>query len=411
MPCLSHKYHTFQKVIHIIHIIHKIGQTPDAARLFSVFPILFFNFLCYDDVAVNFRGIGDFFYMNSLTIYKDDYAGSTAITNRFIDEYMVDANDAQIKVYLYLVRMMSANLPTGISDMADKFNHTEKDIMRALKYWEKNHLLSLEFNDAKVLTGIRFTSPVENKVPEARPLAPIVPLKLVTSEAAPEAAPVKPSYENISYSRDQLKSFKENPETSELLFLAETYLQCPLQLKDIEILYFIHYDLHFTSELIDYLLQYCVERGKKSFSYIKKVAISWAEANVKTPKQAKAFIGNSYEKDVYTILKALGRTSSVTPKEADMVTKWYKEYCFSMEVIAEACGRTVLATDSHRLEYCDKILTSWRNAGVKTLSDVASQDASYAKKPKASTPAKNSFNTMIHTDYDFDAIEKQILSN
>ena len=92
--------------------------------------------------------------MNSLTIYKDDYAGSTAISNRFIDNYMTEANDAQLKVYLYLVRMMSANLPTGISDMADKFNHTEKDIMRALKYWERQHLIALEYNEAKSLTGI-----------------------------------------------------------------------------------------------------------------------------------------------------------------------------------------------------------------------------------------------------------------
>ena len=62
--------------------------------------------------------------MARLTIYKDDYADSTAVSNRFIDEYMKDANDAQLKVYLYLVRMLNANLATSVSDIADKFNHT-----------------------------------------------------------------------------------------------------------------------------------------------------------------------------------------------------------------------------------------------------------------------------------------------
>ena len=357
--------------------------------------------------------------MNSLTIYKDDYAGSTAISNRFIDTFMADANDAQIKVYLYLVRMMSANLPTGISDMADKFNHTEKDIMRALKYWERNHLLALEYNDAKVLTGIRFVSPSEVPANVERPLAPIVPLKLVSSPAETKAPEVKepevqkPDYDNISYSRDQLKAFKDSPETGQILFIAEAYLQKQLSLKDIEILYFISDELKFSAELADYLLQYCVERGKTGFSYIKKVAISWAEAGVKTPKQAKSFIGNSYDKNVYTILKSLGRNSSPTPKEAEIVTKWYKDYGFDLEIINEACGRTVLATDSHRLEYCEKILSSWKNAGVKTLADVAGADSSY-KKPKTSAPAsspKNQFNQMIHTKYDFDEIERQILSN
>ena len=56
---------------------------------------------------------------------------------------MKDANDAQLKVYLYLIRMMNANLPTSVSDIADKFNHTEKDVLRALKYWEKKRLWNM----------------------------------------------------------------------------------------------------------------------------------------------------------------------------------------------------------------------------------------------------------------------------
>ena len=82
--------------------------------------------------------------MARLTIYKDNDADSTVVSNLFIDEYMKDANDAQLKIYLYLLRMMNAHLATSVSDIADKFNHTEKDVIRALKYWEKNHLLDLD---------------------------------------------------------------------------------------------------------------------------------------------------------------------------------------------------------------------------------------------------------------------------
>ena len=357
--------------------------------------------------------------MSSLTIYKDSYVETTVISNRFIDDFMAEANDAQIKVYLYLVRKMSANLPTGVSDMADKFNYTEKDIMRALKYWEKKHLLTLEFNEAKALTGIRFISSVSRETEEQRPLAPIVPLKLVSNEPSEEVLkePIKekkeeekPSYENISYSRDELKKFKENPEGGQLLFVAEQYLKKPLTLSDIGILYFIHDELKFSEDLIDYLLQYCVERSH-SFSYINKVAIAWADADIKTPKQAKAHVKNNIDKNVYTILKALGRTTTPTPTEVEMTNKWYKDYGFTLDIIDEACKRTVLAVDSHRLEYCDKILTSWKKSGVKNISDIQALDASY-KKPKASTPStKNTFNQMIHTDYDFDEIERSILSN
>lgn len=82
--------------------------------------------------------------MTHLNIYKDNDTDSTVIPNLFIDEYMKDANDAQLKIYLYLLRMMNGRLATSVSDIADKFNHTEKDVVRALKYWEKNQLLDLD---------------------------------------------------------------------------------------------------------------------------------------------------------------------------------------------------------------------------------------------------------------------------
>ena len=70
-------------------------------------------------------------------------ADFTVLSNCFIDTYMADANDAQLKIYLYLLRMVNAGQNTSISDLADLFNYTEKDIIRALKYWEKKKLLKL----------------------------------------------------------------------------------------------------------------------------------------------------------------------------------------------------------------------------------------------------------------------------
>ena len=83
--------------------------------------------------------------MGKIKIYNDVYANSTAVSNCFIDEYMKDANDAQLKVYLYLLRVLNSGMSTSVSDIADKFNHTEKDVLRALQYWEKQNLLSLDF--------------------------------------------------------------------------------------------------------------------------------------------------------------------------------------------------------------------------------------------------------------------------
>ena len=79
--------------------------------------------------------------MARIALYKDNYADSTVVSNLFIDEYMKDANDAQLKVYFYLLRMLNADQAISVSGIADKFNHTEKDVIRALKYWENTHIV------------------------------------------------------------------------------------------------------------------------------------------------------------------------------------------------------------------------------------------------------------------------------
>ena len=80
--------------------------------------------------------------MADITLHKDNGNSTTEIPNRFIDEYMTNANGEFVKIYLYLLRCMnSPDCSFSISRTADRFDHTEKDIRRALKYWEKMNLL------------------------------------------------------------------------------------------------------------------------------------------------------------------------------------------------------------------------------------------------------------------------------
>lgn len=350
--------------------------------------------------------------MSDLRIYQDNYVNSTVISNRFIDEYMTSANDAQLKIYLYLIRMMSARLSTSISDIADKFNYTEKDVMRALKYWEKQKLLTLECDEHKNVTGIHLldfapSSPSVTDVP--------VPAVSVTG-AAPFAAvvPISPregTYVKPNYTTDELKAFKSNEETARLLFVAEQYLKKTLSPNDVRTILFISDKLEFSEDLIDYLIQYCVDRDKKDMRYIEKVAISWAQQGITTPKQAARLAGK-YDKSVYDIMKALGKNGAPTQAEAGYIKRWTKEYAFTPDVIYEACERTVLATDKHRFEYADSILSSWYKAGVHHKSDIRPLDEQYKKtKTTGTVTGANAFNQFKQNTYDFDVLERELLSN
>ena len=113
--------------------------------------------------------------MSCLRIYQDNYIDATIVSNRFIDEYMADANDAQLKIYLFILRMMNAGRAFSISEIADTFNHTEKDVMRALKYWEKCRVFSLEYDSDRNLSGIHLLALEAREAAEA-PKAPVVSL-------------------------------------------------------------------------------------------------------------------------------------------------------------------------------------------------------------------------------------------
>ena len=350
--------------------------------------------------------------MGFLTIYQDNYTDSTVISNRFIDEYMQAANDAQLKIYLYLIRMMSARLDTSIGDIADKFNYTEKDVVRALKYWEKNHLLTLDHDDRKNIIGIHLLDSVTSYPPV--PIhTPVVETAVSMRAPVPEteiAMVPQLTYEKPHYTADQLRSFKADENSARLLFVAEQYLKKPLSANDVRTIYFIIDKLGFSEDLTDYLLQYCVDRGKRDLRYIEKVAISWAEQGITTPKQAAALAGK-YDKTVYDVMRALGKNNTPTETEVAYIDRWRRFYGFDTDVIFTACERTVLATDNHRFEYADRILGSWHKAGVRRKNDIQSLDDNYRRTRSSHPVTTNKFNQFKQNEYDFDALEKEILSN
>lgn len=367
--------------------------------------------------------------MGQFTIYKDSYQDSTIISNRFIDVYMKDANDAQIKVYLYLIRMLGANLSTSVSEIADKFNHTEKDVLRALKYWEKMQLLSLEYAEDKSLSGIHLRAFPDIALPDPVEAAQSVSISVSSENAlsasrenqkarnAVSVVSLMPKQEECfvkpSYTADDLCAFKEQENTSQLLFVAQSYIGRPLTVSDMKSILYFSDCLHFSDDLIDYLIQYCVDRGKRDFKYIEAVALNWAQSGITTPKQAERFAAK-YDKSVYTIMKELGKNGVPTTKELEYINRWLKEYDFSVDIISEACGRTVMATDQHRFEYAEGILSSWKKQNVRRKSDIQHIDDVYQKRRQTRTaspaPSSNRFNQFNSSGFDYAQLEAQLLS-
>lgn len=370
--------------------------------------------------------------MGFLNLTTNISTSSTLVSNYFIDKFMPDANGEFVKIYLYLLRCVGyKNKSLSISQIADKFNHTEKDVNRALKYWEKIKLIHLDYNERKEIIGISILDlPTENTnqlqkvatIPETAITSEVVSFSASTLlEPATTAKILAKPKQKPSYTADELQNFKSNAEIQQLLFIAEQYLEKTLSPNEINTILFFYSELKFPLDLIEYLIEYCVSKGSKSIHYIEKVAIAWSQENITTVNAAKEST-NLYNKNCFSVFKAYGiKGRNPVDFEVDYIKKWIKEYGFTIEIVTEACKRTIQLVHQPSFEYTDSILTSWKNNGVKHLDDVKLLDEQYQQKKEAkekerissTAPKKaiNKFNNFNQRSYNYEELEKQLLNS
>lgn len=343
--------------------------------------------------------------MNTLKITSTFHADVTLITNDFIDHHMIQANGEFVKVYLFLLRHQNdTSFHLTVSNIADCLNNTENDILRAFRYWESEGLLTLIKDSSNAVKAIELT-------PFSKPAS--------TKKGAvpPSKDPVLPSKKTVEKTTTS-RSSDSKKELKSVLFIAEQYLNKTLTLTDIESITYFYEHLHMSVDLIEYLIESCVEAGHKSMHYIQKVALSWAESGITTKEQARKQ-SSLYHKNCYTVLKAFGiKNRGPAFSELAFIEKWTEEWGFSLDIIVEACNRTITATHQPSFEYTDSILSKWHAGQVHHLKDIKTLDDAYQKQksvPNASAPNVPKVSTTNHNNfkrrsYDMDALEEQLLN-
>ena len=398
--------------------------------------------------------------MTAINISSDIATSFTTVSDIFIDQYMPKANGEFVKVYLYLLRATGSGAGIAtISEIADHFSNTEADIVRALNYWASEGILQVQTGADGQITGINLYSlavsgmqaaqndiqsavadnaaqnilqsnVVNNAVQNISGADSQVQdsvVKKLKSQAADKAAPSQKEY-----TLDEIKEFRKNPDISELFFIIETYLKHTLSSTDTNMVLYWLDELHFSTDLVEYLVEYCITKGHSSLRYMNKVALGWADAGIKTVDQAKDDAA-AHSQIYYSVMKALGITGrNLVDSEMSLINKWVGEYGFDIELVKAACSKTISAIQKPSFEYTDSILTNWRKKDVHTLKDVEVLDANFAKANKASangssqgtnaangstkaksnnSNSKNKFNNFNQRNNDYDKLEKLFLNS
>lgn len=358
--------------------------------------------------------------MDKITLHSAGAAQITAVSNIFIDEYMPSANGSYVKVYLYLLRSLSGHGGDfSISYLADQLENTEKDIVRALKYWEKVGLLDLSAVE-DTITSITMKEPL---APEAASSASgMVKPTDTASQDSQNAAPDRNLPPHPAYTDEQIQKLKSNEEVKWTLNIIEIYMERPLKPKDIQLILYLYDTIGFSSELIMYLYEYCISKGKKNASYIEAVALAWAEQEISTVEQAES-ASTAYNSSYTAVNRAFGLNRAPGKIEKDYMDKWFHGFGFSVDIVVEACNRTLLNTQKADFKYTDRILDNWYKNNIKTMDDIRKADKSFnaakaakAPAPRENTPvpkANNRFNAFPQRSYsrdDYAAIEERLLN-
>lgn len=365
--------------------------------------------------------------MADITLHTSNANQVTCVSNAFIDSFMNDADGEYVKIYLYLLRSLGRkNYTFSIEDMAEKLDHTQKDILRALNYWGQKEVIRLEYDGSGDLSGICLTdlhghdtaiAPVAHKT-QAEPTAETISITVpaaepVASTYTREAATDAPAVREVpNYSVAQKNALSESSEVQEIMFVAQQYLGRPLSEKDANTLLFWFDELKMSVDLIEYLIESRVESGHSSIAYMNTVALSWANDGIHSVAEAKA-ASEQHFSPINLVIKSFGiRNRDLIDKEMTYVNKWFNEYALAPELIQEACQRTVISTGSTSFSYADAILMEWFNKGVTTLDQVNGLDSEHAKsvaKPK-NVSKPNGFTGYAQRNYDYEALQKKLVN-
>lgn len=373
-----------------------------------------------------------------------------------------------------------------LASVADVFSCTESDILRTLRYWESRQLValagtgsvtSIDFLEPMIPAGasspisVQFSgmtsdtsaarrnrssksapgkpakAPVHSSsgdsvdklsdtvsgkssgsqnISAGRPAKSVSDFSSDISDSMKEAASsldrADSKGQKTHLSADRKRELKSNEEVRQMLFIAEQYLGTTLSRTVTDELIYIYDQLHFSVDLIDYLIEYCVSKGSGDIHYIKKVAFNWHEAGIDTVTKAKQET-TTYHRNYFTILKAFGITNrNPVASEVNMINHWMKDYGFTMDILTEACTRTVTQTGKANFRYADKILSDWKSKGVRHLTDIQALDTlhrqlqadreeqkSQQKSHTKSGTVSNRFNNFKQRDYNYKELENQLL--
>lgn len=256
----------------------------------------------------------------------------TLIDNAFISDYLPNADNNAVKVYLYGL-FQSRNI-TGNDNSAEgialALGLEQKEIINCFEYWDDLGL-------------IRFIS--KN------------PLSI-------EYLPLRSGYEKTK--KYDPEKYRDLMSQLEKLFIDRNLTSQEL-LKYVEVIE----EYKITPEAMIMIATYCVNlKGNKILTnYILTVAKAWSHEGVRTYEQVESKLKelDAHSENMRMIFYALGLKSTPDWEDKQMFVKWNKSWGYDLESILFAAK---LCKKRGGMKKLDSILDNFYKLGLFTLADI-----------------------------------------
>ncbi len=318
-----------------------------------------------------------------------EYTNDMSMPLGFLEHHLVNAPPIYVVIYLFVFSKAKENKSLSYEDIASNFEGVVTgDIEKCFNYWSNKKIINITDN---TLTFLKISMETNNSGFK----------NTVQIDHKP------------TYKTQELEIFRKNNKDVERLFtLTENILGNLLKSTDINTIFSFYDWLRLPVEVIEFLLEYSAKSGHANMRYMEKIALSWHDKGIDTLEKAKEEVGESKDDNIL-IKKALGiKNRDITTIETKLINKWKSEYNYNIDIILEACDKTIMQAPKPTFKYVDKILSNWYISDVKTLDDIIMYETSHfnKKEQKSATPAKttstNKFKNFNQKSLDFDKIEK-----
>ena len=216
--------------------------------------------------------------MKNIRLHHPFSNNMTAVSNYFIDYYMPQAGGEYVKLYLCLLRHAADYGSIPLESIAELFDYTERDIYRGLQYWADQGLIDWHLtrtqHQRSVFLEVRKPESVQQAAASVlfrssslsickAPVPKMQQKKRLPNRMIPRKQVLSPK---LKISRDRMAALQGEQDIKQLLLIAESYLGHSLSPTEMSSILYYYDSLHFNFELIEYLIEYCISRGTKSFS-------------------------------------------------------------------------------------------------------------------------------------------------